>query len=385
MKSYNIDPYDIAAIHRPHSELPGDFVSEGIGYGMFMALYSNDQEYFNKIWDAGEEYMYRYHSYDWRREEDGSRLGSGPATDAEEDIACMLLFADKLVEKGIWKEHKSPLDVTYKERALDVISVMYKYVGPEKNIMPGAWGEKQSNIGYFAPAFYRIFAEYDTSGRIDWDEVIDANYSIIENNPGYDLGLVPDWSDAKGGLLSDGPGYNAYKDGQAMYKDAIRVYWRLAVDYLWFKEPRAKAFLDNAYAFIMSKGGAKAANFYTLNGELVPADDVWEDMNGGETYRSRREHSQLTVGMWACVAYISGDEASKKEFSDELLSFYNKDDGYWGNKTSTENYGVDIESPDGTMFTEDIHHNERYFDQFLAWFGAAVISGNWVNVLEELK
>jgi hypothetical protein len=31
---------------------------------------------------------------------------------------------------------------------------------------------------------------------------------------------------------------------------------------------------------------------------------------------------------------------------------------------------------------EDLEHNELYFDQFLAWFGAAMMSGYFVDVTQ---
>ncbi len=107
IKKRNVDPYDIPCIHRPNSEIPHDCVSEGIGYGMILALYSNDQEYFNKIWDAGETYMWTGSLYNWRIYESGTTAGSGAATDAEEDIAAMLIFADELVKKNIWSPYVS--------------------------------------------------------------------------------------------------------------------------------------------------------------------------------------------------------------------------------------------------------------------------------------
>jgi len=386
IKARNVDPYIVKAIHRPKSEKPGDFVSEGIGYGMILALYSNDQDYFNKIWDAGEKYMWSSGGYNWRCSENGNVIGSGPATDAEEDIACMLIFADKLVEARIWTAHKSPNNVTYKERAQTLVTNFRQFIdNGDKILDPWPGAGNMTNIGYFAPAFYRIFSKFENySDATYWNDVIDKNYAVLEKNPGYSKGLVADWLDNDGNFLPNGPGYNAYADGKYMYKDAIRIYWRVAIDYLWNKEPRAKKFLDNAMKFLRSKGGVKAANFYQMDGNLVPATDVWEDMNAGETYRSRREHSALTLGMWAPVALISGTDEEREEMSNELLKYY-EGKSYWGKASSTEDYGTDIVGPDGMKFYEDTLHNEMYFDQFLGWFGAATISGNFVNVVNELN
>jgi hypothetical protein len=37
---------------------------------------------------------------------------------------------------------------------------------------------------------------------------------------------------------------------------------------------------------------------------------------------------------------------------------------------------------DPTGFNEDIDHNELYFDQFMAWFGASLMAGYWVDVTQ---
>ena len=66
----NIQPYSagVGLIHRPKSEAPGDAVSEGVGYGMLVALYANDQASFNKMWDEANstiEDCMRYYAA-WR-------------------------------------------------------------------------------------------------------------------------------------------------------------------------------------------------------------------------------------------------------------------------------------------------------------------------------
>ncbi|MBN2718994.1 MAG: hypothetical protein JXX14_24315, partial [Deltaproteobacteria bacterium] len=249
-------------------------------------------------------------------------------------------------------------------------------------VVPGNnFGSADSlNPGYFAPAWYRIFDDFDEWDDHNWQGVIDQCYTSIEANPGYDKGLLPDWMNAWGDLLADGPGYNAYDNGQSMFKDGIRVYWRMAADAVWFGEPRAKAFLKNAMNFLKDKAAdegtddhenspAHLANFYKMDGSQVPKSDIWEDLNGGTISRSRNEHSHLTIGMWAAAAIGAGDMDAAEAFSRQLATFYEGGD-YWGLETD----------PSGN--NEDIEHNEMYFDQFLAWFGAAFLNGNFCNLLE---
>lgn len=377
LKKRNIEPYEngvgAGLVHRPKSEYPGDAVSEAVGYGMLVALYANDQETFNKIWSAANKEMWNGRYYDWHLLPSGKKE-TGAATDAEEDIILSLIFADKLVQAGKWQPYTDPSDKSYMSHAKMMMGKMWetRQITSKGTLAPGAdWGgDNFVNVGYFSPAWYKIFAKYDSDH--DWNKVVDRSYEIIANSPGYALGLVPDWMQPDGSPTGS-LGYNAYFDARAFFKDAIRILWRVAIDAIWFDEPRAKTFLSNSMQFLNSIGGAEAANFFQMDGSLLPAEDVWEDMMGGTITRKRREHSPLTISMWATVAMAVGSDEDKKAFSLEMAKFYDKDADYFGL------------SVDPSGMEEDTLHNEMYFEQFLGWFGTSLMSGVFSNIDEDLS
>ena len=378
----NIQPYSagVGLIHRPKSEAPGDAVSEGVGYGMLVALYANDQASFNKMWDEANSTMWGKCYYNWQMSVDGTIVGMGAASDAEEDVALALIFADKLVSAGKWKAYTSTkFGYDYKTHAQKILDCMWstEQVTRDGILAPGAgWGGNSFvNPGYFSPAWYKIFAKFDSNGD-RWNKVVDKSYEIISKSPGYSMGMVPDWMTPEGGWVGAGLGYNAYFDSKGFFKDAIRILWRVAIDAIWFDEQRAKTFLKNALTFINSKGGPKAANFYQIEkaGELLPAEDKWYDFNNSKdttTWRYRREHSHLTIGMWATAAMAVGERADRIAFSEEMGKFYEGRD-YFG------------KAKDESGALEDTLHNEMYFDQFLAWFGTSMMSGAFVNVIDAI-
>ena len=378
----NIQPYSagVGLIHRPKSEAPGDAVSEGVGYGMLVALYANDQASFNKMWDEANSTMWGKCYYNWQMSVDGTIVGMGAASDAEEDVALALIFADKLVSAGKWKAYTSTkFGYDYKTHAQKILDCMWSsgQVTSDGILAPGAgWGGRSFvNPGYFSPAWYKIFAKFDSNGD-RWNKVVDKSYEIISKSPGYSMGMVPDWMTPEGGWVGAGLGYNAYFDSKGFFKDAIRILWRVAIDAIWFDEQRAKTFLKNALTFINSKGGPKAANFYQIEkaGELLPAEDKWYDFNNSKdttTWRYRREHSHLTIGMWATAAMAVGERADRIAFSEEMGKFYEGRD-YFG------------KAKDESGAFEDTLHNEMYFDQFLAWFGTSMMSGAFVNVIDAI-
>jgi len=379
VKTRNIDAYTVPLVHRPYSEEPHDAVSEGVGYGMILALYNNDQTYFNKVWDAGEEYLWAGSHYNWRADVNGSIIGSGSAADADVDIAMMLIFADHLVQQGVWTEHNSPNGVTYAQRAQSMLNFIWGSLIDGQGFLlpwPGAW---DVNPGYFAPAFFKVFDEFDSDPNHNWSIAVDRSYTSLNANPGASLGLGPDWMSKSSQLLPSGPGYNAFDNGQSMYKDGIRIFWRLATDAVWFDEPRAKSFLEKAMVFIDNRAStlgsadhpnspAHLANFYDMQGNPVSAEAQFI-FDGGNKTRPRYEHSHLTLGMWGAAAIGAGDMEKAEAFSRQLGTFYESGD-YWGN-------AVD---PLGGI--EDTTHNEMYFDQFLAWFGASLMNGSFCNITE---
>lgn len=366
----NIDPWTDGLLHRPNSEMPGDAVSEGQAYAMILALYANDQTVFNKIWEASETHLWNEEAgyYDWRWNK-GAVVGKGMATDADQDIALMLLFADSLVKKGMWSTYKSSRKVDYKTRALKIINTIWSSAVTGKfNLAPGAeWGgDGFVNPGYMSPANYRVFAKFDT--QHDWMAVVNQCYAVLAKSPGANYGMVPDWMVPDGKYFDGSLGYNPYAAGRSLYKDAIRVHWRLALDWLWFGEPRAKRFLDSAAAFVKTPD---RANFYTMAGTVVPVTDTFS--LGDAQWRSRQEYSELTLGMWACAAFSSQGPEAMGSWVDSLLAFLPEGATSWGRAAD-----ADLPSRNGSK------PNEQYFEQFLAWFGTAVLAGRFSNILDDL-
>ncbi|WP_082393665.1 glycosyl hydrolase family 8 [Bacillus sp. JCM 19034] len=75
-----------------------DVRTEGMSYGMMMAVQMNDQTIFNKLWNWAKTYMYMDYGenagyFAWSCKRDGTKLAHGPAPDGEEFFAMALFFA----------------------------------------------------------------------------------------------------------------------------------------------------------------------------------------------------------------------------------------------------------------------------------------------------
>ena len=70
-------------------------VSEGIAYGMLLSVYANDQPTFDKLWQYAKLWPDSHGLMNWYINAAGTQvLGTGAATDADEDMAFALVMAD---------------------------------------------------------------------------------------------------------------------------------------------------------------------------------------------------------------------------------------------------------------------------------------------------
>ncbi|MBI2411371.1 MAG: hypothetical protein HYV32_05775 [Candidatus Kerfeldbacteria bacterium] len=308
-------------------------VSEGAGYGLILAATQKDQATFDKIFAATEKWMWNGHSYDWKIATDGAKWGTNAATDADEDVAFALIMADQLQKSGVWSANSA-----YRAKAQVLINNIFDYMTENDYLYPGdVFGSPQElNLSYFAPAWYRVFDEYESTDH-DWQGVIDKQYEILLRVAERYNGIIPDWCTENGDPTPTGRPYN-------MTYDAIRIPWRIGIDALWNSEPRAQEYLDKVFPTVLDVSGVTGIKMYDLSGNAVE----W--------------HNELSVAMWAAGVQGSSQDASIKEaFIDELRSFYNPSEKAFSAK-----------DPDADW---------RYYNQALAQLGAATIDESLYNPL----
>ena len=63
----------------------GSTVSEGMGYGLLLAVYNDDQAVFDRLWQYTAKYLNGNGLMDWEIRSDGTVLKTGAASDGDED------------------------------------------------------------------------------------------------------------------------------------------------------------------------------------------------------------------------------------------------------------------------------------------------------------
>lgn len=252
----------------PKLEL-GSTVSEGIAYGMVIAVYMNEQAMFDGFWKYSQQWLDEHGLMHWYINAAGTEpLGNGGASDADEDIAWALVMADRQ-----WGGSGS-LDDTYLNLAKAQIDRVWEHEVLDGKLLKagdtwGGWGDV--NVSYFAPSYYRTFAQ--VSGNAGWLDVVQTSYdtltnSLREENGNSQNGLVPAW------CTSDGePNNNVWQDGSApthYQYDSCRTPFRIGLDYCFFAETRAQEYVTKTTAFFSNIGAANIVDGYDLDGTPRP-------------------------------------------------------------------------------------------------------------------
>lgn len=227
-----------ARVQRPQNN--NDTVSEGIGYGMLLAVGNNDQTTLDKLWAYYKAHEDAKGLMNWQIADcNPGQESTGSAADGDEDAAMALVQAD-----AKWGGYKT--DAT---ALINAIKKSETIAGPPSYVAPGdSWGATTTtNPSYFAPGYWHVWATYvnDTF----WNQLATDAYTAlaayqkltISNSTGA---LVPNWGTIQGASTDSNYGY-----------DACRTPWRVAMDYAWFGTAAALTFLQNVSTYVDNQGG----------------------------------------------------------------------------------------------------------------------------------
>jgi endo-1,4-beta-D-glucanase Y len=225
--------------------------SEGIGYGMLIAVNANHKDLFDGLWalvdslipvPAAGGTVAGNNLLPWSINSDCTASDYNNATDGDLDIAMSLVQADQRWPGNGYLDNAIPIikDILNKNTALS----NGKRVLLTGAKQPATDGGRPS---YFAPAYYRVFIDIfgravyaDPAQVTGWTELLNSTYSLLsaaQTGMGESK-LWPDWWPLDGSTAG----------GQAFGWDACRAPWRIATDYAWFGSTDASTALLAARA-----------------------------------------------------------------------------------------------------------------------------------------
>lgn len=230
--------------------------SEGQSYAMLRAVWVDDKATFDQVWQWTSTTLNRpddnLFGWRWGKRADQSYGfiedgGENAASDADSDIALALILASRR-----WNDQK------YLDQAKPILTDLWEVetatVKGQRYLIAGNWASNNNQIiinpSYFAPYAWRIFAEVDKEH--DWASLIDPAYQLL-NLAGQDkldkttaTGLPPDWlaMNRQTGQISatDLPNLTTNYS-----YDAMRIPFRIALDYRWSEDPQARDYLAKSF------------------------------------------------------------------------------------------------------------------------------------------
>ena len=249
----------------------GMVTSEGQSYALLRALWVGDEETFERVYAWTEEHLARddgLYSWLWSPADGGVVVDSNTASDGDQDIAFALLLASYVFDRP-----------DLQERAREILQAIRRHEALE---MPRGWypaagdwavADRIANLSYFTPYAYPYFDRLDPDGG--WLDVLDTGYELVGQalDPS-DILLIPDFIgvDGEGQVIPLPPGSEHSSDFSF---DAVRIYWRVAVDCLLHS--RAHSCSDPA-------GTTHLATLFERDGRLVTQYAVdGEPLSDGES------------------------------------------------------------------------------------------------------
>ncbi|MBW4470400.1 MAG: glycosyl hydrolase [Stenomitos rutilans HA7619-LM2] len=310
--------------------------SEGQAYAMLRSVFIDDPKTFALTLTWAEKNLKRgdppadmLWAWKWGRygQKRWGILDRNFASDADVDAITALILASRR-----WQRPDYLRLAQTKLRDLWALAIVP--VGDQRYLLPGPREAFQPpnklvlNPSYFSPVAFRLFAQVDRAH--DWLSLINSGYAVLENSASLStLKLPSDWlaldTETKQfqALLGTEPVYSRYGF------DAYRVWWRVALDANWYREPRAKRYLQEHLGALQQLWRSQPK---------IPAQI---DLRGTPTatYEATSQYGALYAAFRLIDPPMAEDLYQKK-----ILPQYRN--GFWD-------------------------HNSAYYTQNLVWFGLA--------------
>lgn len=275
-----------------------DVRTEGMSYGMMIAVQLDKKADFDAIWNWAKTYMYisdpkhpSYGYFSWSCKTDGAPNEETPAPDGEEYFAMALMFAGNRWPggHGIYDYHAEAEKLLTAMRHRAIMTGPTKFgersVGPEvdeQNAMilfiPGRMPRPFTDPSYHLPAFYELWARWGpVEDRAFWARAADSSRKFFVKTTNAKTGLSPSYANFDGTPhVTPSP-----LSGEFAY-DAWRTASNWSVDWSWWrKAPVEQELSDRIQAFFVAQGLDTYGPIYSLDGKDPTPGQAGEDHPAG--------------------------------------------------------------------------------------------------------
>jgi len=262
-----------------------DARTEGLSYGMMIAVQLNKKDVFDRIWRWSKKYLQHQNGprtayFAWSiNPQTLKRNSEGSASDGELYFITSLLFASNRWgnNTGIdyYREARRILDAMWgkegKGNIYNIINVAHKQI----SFVPEGDGYNWTDPSYDLPAFYEVWALYAKDGHEQfYRDCADTARSFLHRACAAPTGLNTDYTDFSGRP------YNTPWMPAAFRFDSWRVPMNISMDYIWFGKDRVwqENYAKRLQAFLRSKGIDTFKDQFNVDGSypeyILPAGHV---------------------------------------------------------------------------------------------------------------
>jgi len=264
-----------------------DIRSEGMSYGMMIAVQLDKKAEFDAIWNYALTYMYisdEAHPsagyFSWSLKRDGTPNEETPAPDGEEYFVMSLYFAagrwgsgsgiynyQAWADKILTTMRHHPLKSGPTKFGTRTIATMVNEDTKMIRFVPGVDRGGFSDPSYHLPAFYELWARWGpVKDRAFWAAAADTSRLYFQRATSPKTGLAPDYANFDGT-----PFVSPRNHRSANFSfDSWRTASNWSVDYSWWRKSEGERVLsDRIQSFFASQGIDVYGCQYTLDGEKL--------------------------------------------------------------------------------------------------------------------
>jgi oligosaccharide reducing-end xylanase len=262
----------------------GDVRSEGMSYGMMIAVQLDRRDEFDRLWRWAKRYMYhadgpRRGYFAWQCAFDGRQIDPGSASDGEIWFATALFFA---AHRWSTNDHQAGQS----EYAADAhallhairdsdrgngITAIFDPVEKQVVFAPTTAAARFTDPSYHVPAFTALWSQWakDAADRTFWSDVTQTSRSFLQRAAHPKTGLMPEYAHFDGRPYQEtdfGPGKGDFGF------DAWRTLANVALDHAWFAADPWQVTQSNRVLAFLGAQGPQFANRYALDGRPLSKD-----------------------------------------------------------------------------------------------------------------
>ncbi len=322
-----------------------DARTEGLSYGMMVAVQLNKKEVFDRIWRWSKKYLQhqsgpREAYFAWSiNPQTGKKNSEGSASDGELYFVTDLLFAANRWgnNTGInyYGEARRILDAMWAKdgtgNILNLINTKHKQI----TFVPEGDMYNWTDPSYHLPAFMEVWAMYAKDGHEQfYKDCADTSRAFLHRACNSVTGLNYDYTEF------NGTPHNTRWIPPAFRYDSWRVPMNIAMDYNWFGKDKTwqQDYANRFQTFLTKRGIATFEDQFNVDGTLP------DTILGAGGFKKLR-HSIGLVGTAAATTLISNPDG-KYAFVHEL----------WNSKLQPYNDGYFDPYYDGLLYLFSLMH-----------------------------